>query len=252
MYIMPTVTDNDNNNRCNDYDDIHNKSWNDMTEEEQELVMENISNSKLYIEHKIQCDSTIDGYLMRKVLLKPQLQSSIEDSTTISNDGDSLHQYNYSVPTSNRFKLLDELEAEVNRQYVSIEQETNLMNKDRSTNSRISHSNQRRVNTPKKEWKDKTRKSTASPLQKKNNHIAACKRLENKIYNMPFKELVDYCTSRVLTPTVKNLVKINHSYLFDVNWIHDSRSPGAYLAYICASNHRLSKADALGYCLELN
>ena len=160
-----------------------------------------------------------------------------------------MNEYTYTVLTSNRFEILDNLEVEVNSQYVSEKPMINRAIKNRVTRSRNNKLNE---NAPNQQCSDRSKYANSSLLQRRNNHIAACKRLEDKISSMPFEDLIDYCTSRVLTKTVKNLVKNHHPYLFDVHWIHDSKSPGAYLAYICASNYQLSKADALGYCLDLN
>ena len=66
---------NNNSHECMNYDDIHYKSWDSMTDEEHQCIIDNITTSKLYIQNKLQCDPSIDGYVVRKLLLKPQLVS---------------------------------------------------------------------------------------------------------------------------------------------------------------------------------
>ena len=158
----------------------------------------------------------------------------------------------YSVPTHNRFMLLDNLTTDINDQStcnVDSNEQQSFKTRDRS--SKISrrrwdescHTNM--SNAP----ENKLVNIRSTSQVRRNNHQAACQRLENKISSMTFEQLVDYCTSRVLSPVVRRIISKYHPYLLDIYWVHDSSSPGAYLAYLCITDSQQSNVKALEYCL---
>ena len=232
----------------------HNNTWNEMTQDEREKITANIETSKAYINHQLQQDSSIDGYIMKKLLLKPvQIPSvpSASYSETVSEENDPSTEFMYGVETFNRFEILDNLEREISSPPVSPDQQQYLHSKPRfkqlnsTRNNRVKKSSQSSVSDHNVKY------SRVSYEDRKVNHLAACRRLESKISSMNFDEIIDYCTSRVLSPNIKRLVISYHPYIFDVLWIDNNRSPAAYLAYLCVSNHVQSKYDALAYCLNL-
>ena len=164
----------------------------------------------------------------------------------------STNEHRYSVPTHNRFMLLDNLTTEVNNQStcnVDSSGQQSIKTRDRrSKNSRRRRDEPYHINvsnTP----ENKLVNIRSTSQVRRNNHQAACQRLKNKISSMTFEQLVDYCTSRVISPVVRRIISKYHPYLLDTYWVHDCSSPGAYLAYLCITGSRQSNVKALEYCL---
>ena len=232
------------------------KTWDDMTEDDRYSITENIETSKLYISEKLRNDASFDGMIIRKLLLKQECQRApqiVADAGYQGSDITPSYEYKYSVATSNRFHVLDELEQEItNTQYESSDQSQISSNKFRLKWPRNHQQRVKKLTHMRKSHLQSNNNSATSPAERRKNHNAACRRLEDKIQSMSFDEIVEYCTSRVLSPMVKRFVRDHHPNIFDLEWIQANRNRAAYLTYLCVSGCYQSKADALGYCLHLN
>ena len=80
-FMIPTITVN-NSKESNDLNHHYNNAWDDLTCEEQQYITSNMSTSHDYLHQSILKDTTIDGNIIRRLLLKPELQPPLTRSDT--------------------------------------------------------------------------------------------------------------------------------------------------------------------------